>query len=84
MVLKELTKQYNMRNREVNQSRHTAAQKARAAVEDKEEHTDLENQALEESSDFKFPKVYLMMHWVDQISHYGCLLQYSTEICETS
>ena len=84
MVLKELTKQDNMRNRKVNQSGHTAAQKARAAVEDKEEHTDLENQALEESTDFKFPKVYLMMHWVDQISHYGCLLQYSTEICETS
>jgi len=35
-------------------------------------------------SHFNFPKMHLMMHWADQISHYGSLPQFSTEICETS
>jgi len=28
--------------------------------------------------------MYLIMHWADQISRYGSLPQFSTEICETS
>ncbi|KAF8416223.1 hypothetical protein EV426DRAFT_578816 [Tirmania nivea] len=84
MVSKELTAQNNARNIETNLNRRTAAQKARATAEDREERAYLVNQALVEDSHFNFPKVHLMMHWANQISHYGSLPQYSIEIYETS
>jgi len=42
------------------------------------------NQVLVQDSYFIFPKIHLMMHWADQISRYGSLAQFLTEICETS
>jgi len=59
-------------------------QKARAAAEDRKERVYLINQVLVEDSHFNFLKMYLIIHWADQISRYGSLYQFSTEICETS
>ena len=73
IVSKELTAQNNIRNFEANANGRTEAQKARDAVEDKQELTFLVNQALVEGSHFNFPKVHLMMHCADQISRYGSL-----------
>ncbi|KAF8457357.1 hypothetical protein BDZ91DRAFT_645596, partial [Kalaharituber pfeilii] len=38
---------------------------------------------LEQKSHFNFPKIHLISHFSDQISKYGSLPQYSTEICES-
>jgi len=84
VVSKELTEQNKSRNVEGNANGRTAAQKARAAAEDRDERAYLVNQVLVEDSHFNFPKIHLIMYWADQISHYGSLPQYSTEFCKTS
>ncbi|KAF8445152.1 hypothetical protein BDZ91DRAFT_642868, partial [Kalaharituber pfeilii] len=43
----------------------------------------LVKEILEEKSHFNFPKIHLISHFSDQISNYGSLSQYSTEICES-
>jgi len=82
MVSKELNVETTARKYEEKANGHTACQKARALAEDREECVYLVNQALVEDSHFNFPKIYLLMHWSDQISQYGSLLQFSTEICK--
>ncbi|KAF8415030.1 hypothetical protein EV426DRAFT_579132 [Tirmania nivea] len=84
VVSKELTKRNRSRNLGEDASGRTATQKAHAAAEDREERAYLVNQVLVEDSHFNFPKIHLIMHWADQISRYGSLHQFSTEICETS
>jgi len=84
MVSKELTAQTTACRVEDKANGHTAAQKARTLVEDREECTYLVNQALIEDSYFNFPKIHLLMHWSDQISQYGSLPQFSMEIFEVS
>jgi len=73
MVSKGLNTQTTAHRLEEKANRCTAAQKARALAEDREEHTYLVNQALVEDSHFNFPKIHLLMHWSDQISQYGSL-----------
>jgi len=84
VVSKELTEWNKSRNVEANPNGHTAAQKPRTAAEDRDERAYLVNQVLEEDSYFNFPKIHLIMHWADQISPYGSLPLYSTEVCEIS
>ena len=84
LVSKELTERNKSQNVEANANGRTAAQKARAVAEDSDERAYLVNQVLIEHSYFNFPKIYLIMHWANQISRYGSLLQYSTQDCETS
>jgi len=84
MVSKELTAQTTARRLEDKANGRTAAQKARALAEDREECAYLVNQALIEDSHFNFLKIHLLMHWSDQITPYGSLPQFSTEICEVS
>ena len=70
MVSKWLNAQTMARRLEEKANGHTAAQKARALAEDREECTYLVNQVLVEDSHFNFPKIHLLMHWSDQISQY--------------
>ena len=84
IVPKELMAQTTARRLKENANRRTAAQKACALAEDREERAYIVNQALAEYSHFNFPKIYLLMHWSHQISQYGSLPQFSTEICEAS
>jgi len=84
MVSKELTAQTTAGRLEEKANGRTAAQKACALAEDREEHAYLVNQALVEDSNFNFTKIHLLMHWSNQISQYGSLPQFSTEICEAS
>jgi len=84
MLSKKLTETNKSHNEQANIIARTAMQKACAAAEDKDERAYLVNQALVEDSHFNFPKMYLIMDWADQISRYGSLPQFSTEICETS
>ncbi|KAF8415073.1 hypothetical protein EV426DRAFT_579129 [Tirmania nivea] len=68
MVSKELRAQNNARNIEANLNGRTAAQKARATAEDREEWAYLVNQALVEDSHFNFPKdAYRRSNYVDSI-----------------
>jgi len=62
MVSKELTAQTTARKLEEKANRRTAAQKACALAEDREEHAYLVNQALIEDSHFNFLKIHLLMH----------------------
>jgi len=62
----------------------STAQCAQMHNEDQLERRFVINQALEEKSDFNFPKIHLLSHYADQISRYGSLPQYFTESCETS
>ena len=62
IVSKELTAQTTARRLEDKANEHTATQKARTLVEDREECTYLVNQALIENSDFNFPKIHLLIH----------------------
>ena len=50
----------------------------------KHEHACFINEALVENSHFNFHKIHLLSYWADQIAQYGCLPQFSTEICEPS
>jgi len=84
LVSKELTEWNKSRNVEPDAKGRRAAQRARAAEEDRDERAYLVNQVLVENSHFNFPKIHLIMHWADQISLYASLPQYSTEVCETS
>ena len=84
IVSKELTAQNRKRDEQETKNERTAAQKARTLAADKQEHAFLVNEALVEDSHFNFPKIHLLSHWADQIPRFGCLPQYSTEICETS
>ena len=84
IVTRELTAQNRERDEQEKQNERTAAQKARTLAADKHERACLVNEALVEDSHFNFPKIHLLSHWADQISRYGCLPQFSTEICETS
>src|SRR6266576_6633460 len=84
MVSKELTVQNKKRSNEEKQNTRTAMQRSHTLAADREERTFLVNEALVEDSHFNFPKMHSMIHWADQISRYRCLLQYSTEVCETS
>jgi len=84
MVSKELTAQTMACRLAEQANERTAAQKARALVEDREECTYLVNQALVEDSHFNFPKIHLLMHWSDQISQYGNFSQFSMKICQAS
>jgi len=84
IISKELTAQTMARKLQEKANGCTAAQKAHALAEDREEHVYLLNQALIEDSHFNFPKIHLLMHWSDQISQYGSWPQFSIEICEGS
>jgi len=84
IVSKGLNAQTMARRLEAKPNGRTAAQKARALAQDREERAYLVNQALVEDSHFNFPKIHLLMHWSDQISQYGSLPQFSSEICEAS
>jgi len=84
MVSKGLNTQTTACRLEEKTNGHTAAQKARKLAEDREKRAYLVNQALVEDSHFNFPKIHFLMHWSDQISQYGSLPQFSTEICEAS
>jgi len=84
IVSKGLNAQTTAHRLEQKANGHTAAQKARALAEDREECAYLVNQALVEDSHLNFLKIYLLMHWSDQISQYGSLPQFSTEIYEAS
>jgi len=84
MVSKELNAETTAHRREEKANGRTASPKARALAEDREERAYLVNQALVEDSHFNFRKIHLLMHWSDQISQYGSLPQFSTEICEAS
>jgi len=46
------------------------------------ETQELVHDVLTSRANYNFPKMYLISHFADQISKYGSLLQYSTEICE--
>ena len=84
MLSKELTKANKFHNEQTNINGYTTMQKARVAAEDREERVYLINQVLVEDSHFNFSKMHLIMHWADQISYYGSLPQFLTEVCETS
>jgi len=84
MLSKKLTEANKSRNEQANINVHTTMQKASAATKDKEESVYLMNQVLIKDSHFNFSKMHLMMHGADQMSHYGSLAQFSTEICNTS
>jgi len=84
IVSKELNTETTARRREEKANGYTGSPKAHALAEDREERACLMNQALVEDSHFNFPKIHLLMHWSDQISQYGSLPQFSTQICEAS
>jgi len=67
VVSKELTERNKSRKVVANANGRTAAQKARAAAEYREERAYLVNQVLVEDSHLNFPKIHLIMHWADQI-----------------
>jgi hypothetical protein len=48
------------------------------------EKAELEHALLSEGAHFNFPKMHLISHFPDQISKFGSLPQFSTEICEAS
>ena len=48
------------------------------------ETEEMVNDMLTEGAHFNFPKMHLISHFTDQISRYGSLPQFSTEICEAS
>lgn len=81
-ISKELTAEYGSRRK--SEVAWTVGQRARLAEEDQEERAYRINEALEADSDFNFPKIHMLLHYAEQISRYGSLPQYSTEICETS
>ena len=83
-VSKELITQNKKRIDEEKQNGCTIIQRSRTLAADRKERTFLVNEALVEDSHFNFPKMHLMIHWADQISWYGCLPQYSTEVYKTS
>jgi len=84
LLAKELTEANKSRNKQANINGRTTTQKAHAVAEDREERVYLMIQVLVKDSHFNFPKMHLIMHWAYQISRYGSLPQFLTEICETS
>ena len=84
IVSKQLTIQTMARRLEEKAKGRTAAQKAHALVEDREERVYLVNQALVADSHFNFPKIHLLMYWSNQISQYSSLPHFSMEIYEAS
>jgi len=84
VVEQELKKQREARTHQQGSDDLSMAQRAQMDNEDQLECRFLINQALEERSDFNFPKIHLLSHYADQISWYGSLLQYSTKSCKAS
>jgi len=62
----------------------TSAQIRKLREADREEREALEEEILTGNSHFNFPKIHMLSHYTEQISRFGTLQQYSTEICESS
>jgi len=84
MLLKELTEANKLHDEQANINRRTTIQKVHVVPKDREEMIYLINQILVQDSSFNFPKIYLILHWAEQIFQYGSLPQFLMEICEIS
>lgn len=80
-ISKELTEEFA--SRKASEIPLTGVKRARVLQDEQEERAYRIAEALEDDSDFNFPKMHMLLHYVDQIKQYGSLPQYSTEICET-
>ncbi|KAF8460148.1 hypothetical protein BDZ91DRAFT_785483 [Kalaharituber pfeilii] len=77
---RQLTAEHRLQNME---KEETATVRNLKKKESLVEWQHLVKEILEQKSHFNFPKIHLISHFSDQISKYGSLPQYSTEICES-
>src|SRR5258706_5242904 len=80
---KEAAREFRSEQR-LNASDEAPARKRQKQTQVQLESEDVVNDILTEGAHYNFPKMHLVSHFADQITQYGSLPQYSTEICEAS
>ena len=80
---KEAAREFRSEPR-LNASDEALAWKRQKQTQVQLESEDVVNDILTEGVYYNFPKMHLVSHFADQITQYGSLPQYSTEICEAS
>ena len=81
---KVATQQLRSKNSLEASGAYTTSKRLKLNEELRLERSELENEVLSEGASFNFPKMHLISHFTEQISKYGSLPQYLTDICEAS
>ena len=82
-VAKEVAREFRLEQR-LNASDKALVRKCQKQTQVQLESEDVVNDILTEGAHYNFPKMHLVSHFADQITQYGSLPQYLTEICEAS
>lgn len=67
-----------------NRPNMTSSERKKQIHQDQEERAEVWAELLKDNADYNIPKIHLISHYAEQISKFGSLPQYSTEICEAS